>query len=252
MWAFYLLIFVLLGLATGSFLNLISDRLPRGESILWPASHCDSCQKPLGFWDLVPVFSYLWLRGRCRYCRHPMSPRMPLVELTSGLLFGLLYWHFEVGAQLGVALAYTSLLITIFVIDLEHGLVLNRLTYPGMGLALALSPLWPDLGPARALAGGGVGLALMLAPFLLSRGGMGMGDVKLGALLGLMTGYPRVFVVVLLSVVAGGAAAALLLGFRAKGRRDAIPFAPFLTTSAMVTLVWGESIWDWYTGFLGL
>ncbi len=125
MWAFYLLIFVLLGLATGSFLNLISDRLPRGESILWPASHCDSCQKPLGFWDLVPVFSYLWLRGRCRYCRHPMSPRMPLVELTSGLLFGLLYWHFEVGAQLGVALAYTSLLITIFVIDLEHGLVLS-------------------------------------------------------------------------------------------------------------------------------
>ena len=179
-----------------------------------------------------------------------------MVEVASGALFGFLAWHLGLGLQLGIVLVYVSLLITIFVIDLETWLVLNRLTYPGMALALALSFLWPFTasgeGPVGSLAGGAVGLGAMAAPYLLSRGGMGMGDVKLGVLVGLMTGYPLVFVAILGSFVAGGVVAIILLAFRMKGRKDALPFAPFLTTLALVTLLWGEQIWEWYTGWPAL
>jgi len=180
------------------------------------------------------------------------------VEGISGLTFTFLYWKFGLGPELGVTLVYACLLIIVSVIDLEKHLILNRVTYPGMALALALSFFWPQLElisllPIEALSrlisslgGGALGLAIMVLPFIISRQGMGMGDVKLGALIGLMTGFPLVFIAVLISWVAGGLVAATLLTFKIKGRKDALPFAPFMATSAMVTLLWGEAIWQWY------
>jgi len=152
------------------------------------------------------------------------------------------------------------LLIVIFVIDLENQLVLDKVTYPAMALAFAFSFFWPDIGTVSSLevggvklgtmlsslAGGGIGLVAMALPFIISRRGMGMGDVKLGALVGLMTGYPLVLVALLLSVITGGLVGAILLAFKIKKRKDAIPFAPFLATSAMVTLLWGQVIYQWY------
>jgi len=254
-----ILVFTLLGLFVGSFLNVCIDRLPRGQSIIHPRSHCAACNRKLGNLDLIPLFSYLWLRGRCRYCRAHIPLRLPIVEGMTGLLFALLCWKFGLGLELGISLIYISLLTAIFVIDLENQLVLDKVVYPGMVLALAFSFFWPGLegmsmvsGEAlskvlSSLAGGGLGLAAMALPYILThRRGIGFGDVKLGALVGLMTGYPLVFVAILLSWIGGGVVAAILLAFKIKKRSDPIPSATFLATSAMVTLLWGQAIWQWY------
>jgi len=230
----------------GSFLNVCIDRLPRGQSIIHPRSHCAACNRKLGNLDVIPIFSYLWLRGRCRYCQAPIPIRLPIVEGMTGLLFALLCWKFGLGLELGISLVYTCLLTTIFVIDLENQLVLDKVIYPGMALALAFSFFWPELGVVSALIGGAIGLAAMALPFIIYRRGMGMGDVKLGALVGLMSGYPLVAIALLLAVITGGLVAATLLAFKIKKRSDPIPFAPFLATSAMVTLLWGQAIWQWY------
>jgi len=161
-------------------------------------------------------------------------------------MFAFLYWKFGLELELGISLVYACLLTVIFVIDLEHQLVLDKVTYPGMALALILSFFWPGLGVVSSLGGGALGLAVMALPLLIYRRGMGMGDVKLGALVGLMNGFPLVGVTLLLAVITGGLVAAILLVFRVKKRGDAIPFAPFLATSAMVTLLWGHAIWEWY------
>jgi len=240
------LVFTLLGLFVGSFLNVCIDRLPRGQSIIHPRSHCAACNRKLGNLDVIPIFSYLWLRGRCRYCQAPIPIRLPIVEGMTGLLFALLYWKFGLGLELGISLVYTCLLTVIFVIDLENQLVLDKVIYPGMALALAFSFFWPELGVVSSLIGGAIGLAAMALPFIIYRRGMGMGDVKLGALVGLMSGYPLVAIALLLAVITGGLVAAILLAFKIKRRSDPIPFAPFLATSAMVTLLWGQAIWQWY------
>jgi len=243
-------VFTVLGLFVGSFLNVCIDRLPRGQSIIHPRSHCAACNRKLGVIDVIPVFSYLWLRGRCRYCRAHIPLRLPIVEGMTGLLFALLLlycdWKFGLGPELAISLVYTSLLTVIFVIDLENQLVLDKVTYPGMALAFAFSFFWPGLGVVSSLEGGAIGLAVIALPFIIYRRGMGMGDVKLGALVGLMTGFPLVFVAILLSWITGGLVAAILLVFKVKKRSDPIPFAPFLATSAMVTLLWGQAIWQWY------
>ncbi len=241
-----ILVFTLLGLFVGSFLNVCIDRLPRGQSIIHPRSHCAACNRELGTLDLLPIFSYLWLRGRCRYCRARIPLRLPIVEGVTGLLFALLYWKFGLGLELGISLIYVSLLTAIFVIDLENQLVLDKVTYPAMVLALAFSFFWPGLGVVSSLIGGAIGLAAMALPFIIYRRGMGLGDVKLGALVGLMTGFPLVFVAILLSWIGGGLVAAILLAFKIKKLKDPIPSATFLATSAMVTLLWGQAIWQWY------
>ena len=243
-----LIAFTLLGLFTGSFLNVCIDRLPQRQSIINPPSHCPACKHKLTALDLVPIFSYLWLRRRCRYCQAPIPVRLPIVEGITGLLFGFLYWKFGFGLELVMTLIYASLLIIIFVVDLENQLVLDIVTYPSMAITLVFSFFWPDLGVLGALKGGVIGLVAMGLPFIIYRRGIGMGDVKLGALVGLMTGYPLVVVALLLGVISGGLVAGILLAFKIKGRRDAIPFAPFLVTSAMVALLWGQVIYQWYLG----
>ena len=245
-----ILVFALLGLFVGSFLNVCIDRLPRGQSIIHPRSHCAACNRELATLDLIPLFSYLWLRGRCRYCQAHIPIRLPIVEGMTALLFALLLlycdWKFGLGLELGISLIYISLLTVIFIIDLENQLVLDKVVYPGMALALAFSFFWPGLGVVNSLIGGAIGLAAMALPFIIYRRGMGMGDVKLGALVGLISGYPLVFVALLLAMISGGLVAAVLLVFKIKKRGDPIPFAPFLATSAMVTLLWGQAIWQWY------
>jgi leader peptidase (prepilin peptidase)/N-methyltransferase len=239
------------GLSVGSFLNLCIDRLPRRQSIVKPPSHCDGCGERLKARDLVPVFSYLWLRGRCRYCGDRIPVRGLLVEIATAAVFGFFAWHFGLGIQLGIALVYVSMFIVIFVVDLEHLIIPNRVVYPGMVVALMFSGLWagfegfwPGVGIVNALLGGAVGLALMLAPFLLFRDGLGMGDVKLAALMGLACGFPLVLVALMLGILYGGAVMLLLFGV--KGRKEAIPFGPFLAGGAVLTLLWGGGILEMY------
>jgi leader peptidase (prepilin peptidase)/N-methyltransferase len=250
-------VFALLGLAVGSFLNVCIDRLPQNKSIAYPPSHCEACQHKLAAKDLIPVFSYLRLRGRCRYCQVSIPRKLMWVELATAVIFALLYWHYQLSPELGVMAFYACLFIIIFVIDLEHSLILNKVVYPGMIVALLLSLYpWPwfsesiGMRVAYAALGGAAGFAIFLLIALVSRGGMGWGDVKLAALIGLATGFPLVFVAIIMAAILGGIVAVALLAARRKGRREMIPFGPFLAVAAMVTLLWGNNILSWYLGLM--
>jgi leader peptidase (prepilin peptidase)/N-methyltransferase len=243
-------IFALLGMIVASFLNVCIDRLPGGQSLLFPASRCPSCHHRLAIRDMVPVFSYLQLRGRCRYCRAPIPRRVLWVEVGTGVLFACLFWIYGLSIELAVAAFFSSILIVLMVIDLEHGLILNKVVYPAMAVALltsaflSQSEVVPNI--KYSAIGGGIGLALFLLIVLISRGGMGWGDVKMAALIGLVTGFPLVFVALFLAVILGGMAAGILLLLKIKKRKEGIPFAPFLSVAAIVTLLWGGSILSWY------
>ena len=238
----------LLGLATGSFLNLCIDRLPKRESILHPPSHCDVCQHKLRPLDLVPLLSYLSLKGRCRYCGAKIHYRVPLVEAMTGLIFVLLWNHYGFSIELPLAMLFACLFIVILVIDLEHHLILNRVVYPAIALAFLVIILTPDYGIISAVIGGVTGAGILLLVALISPGGMGMGDVKLAALIGLLVGFPQVLIALLICFVLGGAVAGGLLLARLRGRKDPVPLAPFLTAGLITTVFYGEEILRLYLG----
>ena len=252
-----LVIFAVLGLAVGSFLNVCIDRLPQNKSIAFPPSHCEACQHKLAAKDLIPVFSYLKLRGRCRYCQASVPRRLFWVELATGLIFALLYWHYGLSPALGIMIFYACLFIIIFVIDLEHGLILNKVVYPSLVVALLLALLprpwltqWIVTGIANAAIGGAIGFALFLLIAIVSRGGMGWGDVKLAALIGLAAGFPLVFLAIIMAAILGGIVAVAMVIAKKRQRRQTIPFGPFLAVAAMITLLWGSNILTWYLGLM--
>jgi leader peptidase (prepilin peptidase) / N-methyltransferase len=252
-------LFVLIGLVIGSFLNVVIDRLPAGQSLAFPPSHCPSCQRRLTKVDLIPVVSYLRLKGRCRVCASPIPARIFWVELTTGLAFGLLYLYLGLSPELGVSLFYYCLLVVIAVIDIEKGLILNWLVYPGMVVALICSIFATQLAGdqvvvpslARAAIGGGAGFILFLLIVLLSRGGMGIGDIEMAAFMGIMLGFPYILVGIFLAIVIGGLVAVGLLVTGVKGRKQTVPFGPFLAAGAFLALLWGPTFLNWYLRLFG-
>lgn len=251
-----IVIFALLGMTIASFLNVCIDRLPANQSLVFPPSHCAACNRRLAIKDLIPVFSYLWLRGRCRYCGAAIPKRILWVEISTAALFGLACWQYNLSIELAVALFYICIFMVLMVIDWEKGLILNKIVFPAIVAAIVISAAFslflPDIEIVpfigRAAAGGGIMLALFLLIVIVSRGGMGWADVKLAALIGLVTGFPMVFVALLIGVILGGVVAVLLLVFKIKKRKEAIPFGPFLAIATIVTLLWGNSILSWYRG----
>ena len=185
------------------------------------------------------------------------------MELATALIFALLYWWFVVfNPELGIVtfvimVFYACLFIIIFAIDLEHGLILNKVVYPSMvvALLLALYPL-PWLADSMGLRiaytalGGGVGFGIFLLIAIVSRGGMGWGDVKLAALIGLATGFPLVILAIIMAAILGGIVAVALVIAKKRKRRQTIPFGPFLAVAAMITLLWGNNILSWYLGLM--
>ncbi len=257
-------LFALLGMVVGSFLNVCIDRLPSGGSLVYPPSHCASCHQRLGIKDLIPVFSYLWLRGRCRSCHTTLPRRLLWIEIGTGVLFAYLYGRYGLTIELAVIAFYSSLFIVLLAIDLEHGLILNKIVYPAIGVALIISIFlspsrvvdpdgavaWllsslPAPGVAQAAIGGGIGGLLFLLIAIVSRGGMGWGDVKMAALIGAVTGY-MVLVALFLAIIFGGLVAVALLLLKLKKRKEGVPFAPFLSLGAVVTLLWGADLLSWY------
>ncbi len=256
-----IVIFALLGTAIGSFLNVCIDRLPVGKSIIRPSSHCDACQHRLSPSDLIPVFSYLWLRRHCRYCGTPIPFRPFWVEVGTGFLFAVVYWHFGLSLEFLVTAFYGSLFIVLGFIDMEHQLILNKIVYPSAVVALIISIFLPPSEifllpwPAsiNGIIGGATGFVYLLIPFLIAlpiyKGeGMGWGDVKMAALIGLVTGFPLVLVALIMASVLGGLVAVVLLLLKIKKRKETIPFGSFLSLATIATLLWGSNILNWYLG----
>lgn len=241
---------IILGLLIGSFLNVCIYRLPKEESIVSPPSHCGTCNHRLMPADLVPVFSWLFLRGKCRYCGTAISPRYALVELLTGALFGFLGWHYGFRPELGFALVFTALFIVIFFIDLDHSIIPDELVIAGFITAAAyLAWVWMSgARPLNLLDHGlgfliGGGLYLFLA--VITKGGMGGGDIKLMAMLGFWLGSAGVLWVVLLSSNIGAIGSLLLMALKIKSRKDFIPFGPFIVIAAMLVMLYQQEMTNW-------
>jgi leader peptidase (prepilin peptidase)/N-methyltransferase len=257
-------IFTLLGIAVGSFLNVCIDRLPSGKSLVHPPSHCDACQHRLSpIKDLIPVFSYLWLRGRCRYCQARIPWRTLWVELGSGALFFLAFWRFGLSAEFAITAFWSCVFLIIIFIDWEHKLILNKVTYPTAVVALIILAidsflprpgllsnliLLPEPSILSGIIGGAIGFFFFFVVLLINPRGMGMGDIKLACLIGLVTGLPLVIVALLIGIFIGGLVAVILLLLRKKGRKDVIPYGTFLGLGPIATLLWGNDILNWYLG----
>jgi leader peptidase (prepilin peptidase)/N-methyltransferase len=239
----------LFGLVLGSFLNVVIHRLPRGESVAYPPSRCPACGAGISFADNIPLLSYLILKGRCRHCRARIPLRYPASELLTGALFLLAALRFGVGLDLLWALALILFLVALAGIDLEHRLLPNLLTLPGVAVGLALSAArdpgsWWVYPLAAALAFGG-----MLALALAYPGGMGMGDVKFAALLGSFLGF-YAFLALFLAALAGALAGGTLVAAGRATRKSALPFGVFMSLGAGMALFFGPSLWGAYTDLL--
>lgn len=238
------------GLVIGSFLNVVIHRVPRKESVVWPASHCPRCGVALRKRDNVPLISYLALRGRCRDCGTRISSRYPLVELVAGLLFAAASYRFGPSLELVSALILICALLALGGTDLEHRLLPNTIVLPALVAGLAVSAL-ADLPrwwvyPVAALGTGGFLLALAL----VYPGGMGMGDVKMGAMLGAFLGGYAALAVFLGALIGAVAAGALRLTGRAE-RRMQIPFGSSMALGGIVVLFFGPGLWGGYLRLLG-
>jgi len=242
------------GLVVGSFLNVCIWRLPRNESVVSPPSSCPSCGKGIRPWDNIPVFSYIFLGGRCRSCKARISPRYPTVEALNMALYALVYYVYGAGWHLFPLLAFASALVVITFIDIDHQIIPDRITLPGIALGLLCgSLLMPDpfmraelLGWKASLIGAASGFVLFYAIALLSRGGMGGGDIKFMAMAGSLLGWKGVFLVTFAGSFTGAAFGLFLVAFKGKGRKAKVPFGPFLALGCLITLLAGQEIMGWY------
>ena len=247
-----LAILVLLGLAVGSFLNVCIHRLPRGESLNSPPSRCPHCDYRLRWSDNIPLVSYAFLGGRCRQCRARISVRYPIVELVTMALFVAHGAVFGWTPLLVPRLVFACAMVVLFAIDLEHHLLPNVITLPGIAVGLIASAVLPP-GIVDALIGvligGGVLWLIGEAYFRYSgQEGMGGGDVKMLAMIGAFLGWKLVLVTLVLSSVLGSVIGLLVIAARKGGMKYALPYGTFLALGALVASLAGEAIVNWYVG----
>lgn len=248
--------FVVAGLLIGSFLNVVIARVPEGRSIWRPGSACPGCGSGIAWHDNVPLLSFAALRGRCRACGMSIPWRYPLVEAATGALFGAAGLAFGPTLHAAVAAALLATLLAITMIDLEHQIIPDVISLPAI-LAGFLANLatgrvsWLDslLG---ILIGGGTFLAIaLLGSWWAGQDAMGGGDIKLAAMLGAFLGWKVLLLSLFVSVVGGGILAATLMGTGRRGRKDPLPFGPFLAAGGAVGLLWGERMVRWYLNAFG-
>jgi len=249
----YLFIFIF-GLLVGSFLNCVIYRLEKEESFLFGRSYCPSCKKTLGAMDLIPVISFFALKGKCRYCKKKISWQYPLVELVTAFLFVFVFLYFGLGSNfLGFlfSLIFFCFLIVVFVYDLKHFLIPDKIIFPAIFLALIynlfdLKGLLFNFLPAAF-----GGFIFFLIIFLISKGKwLGFGDVKLVFLLGLFLGFPNILVALFLSFTVGAIIGIGLIILKGKNLKSEVPFAPFLVLGSLIAFFWGEKILNWYLSFI--
>ncbi len=246
---------ILLGLCLGSFLNVCIYRLPLGKSIISPPSHCPSCEKALRFYDNIPVLSYLVLAGRCRWCSQKISWRYPAVEILVATVSFSLFIRYGLTYQYCLLLVFLLALVVVSFIDLEHQIIPDSISIPGIAAGLAASFLLAHTSFADSLIGAaGGGLALFAVAYLYElaagRAGMGGGDIKLLAMIGAWMGWKALPMIVFLSSLSGALIGFVYLAFSRKGMRARIPFGPFLSLGTIIYLFFGRNIERFYVSLL--
>ena len=249
-----LVLFVaLFGACVGSFLNVCIYRLPRRESLLWPGSRCTSCGRSLSWYENVPILGWMALGGRCRTCRAPVSWMYPAVEIITALTFVSGYLLYGLTPLAAVRVLFACALIVLFVTDLQHKILPNVITLPGIVVGFAFSlflpPGWRD-SLIGIVAGGGV-LFAIAETYYRVRGeeGLGMGDVKLLGMIGAFLGWKLVLLTLVLASFTGSVFGVALITSGRGSMKYALPFGTFLAVGALVAAIWGTPIVDWYFGF---
>lgn len=248
---FYAVYIFILGLFFGSFFNVCIYRIPKEESVVAPPSHCTKCNTRLKFLDLVPVFSYIFLGRKCRYCGDKISPRYAIVESMTAIVFTALYLKFGLTFEFFKFVVMVSFIIIIGLIDHDTTDVYAVTTWPGIacGILFIVAAYFLDKpfldGIYGALIGGGV-----IAAIVFLTKGMGQGDIEICALAGLYLGFKSSVIMLFFSFVIGGIFGILLIATKKKSRKDYIPFGPYIALGALVAVFFGEQIFNWYATFL--
>jgi leader peptidase (prepilin peptidase)/N-methyltransferase len=245
------IVFIVFGALVGSFLNVCIIRLPKEESIISPGSHCPHCKNSIKFYDNIPLVSYLFLRGKCRYCKKPISIQYPLIEGITALSSLILFMKFGPSLSFLIYFAFVSALIVITVIDLYHQIIPDVISLPGIGVGLLASLIIPKLTFFDSLigfllGGGSLFLVATIYQWLFKREGMGGGDVKLLAMIGAFLGWKAVILTILLGSLVGSIIGISIMVLKGKDFKYAIPFGPFLSLGAMISLFYGEELIRWY------
>jgi len=241
------------GLMVGSFANVCISRLPKKQSVIFPASHCPKCNKPIHVTDNIPILSYLLLKGQCRNCKEKISWIYPGIELLTGLLMAAVFYRFGFSWECLIFSIVVAALVIITVIDIEHQIIPDVLTLPGIPLCLAagtyLNGFWDSL--LGLLVGGGM-FYLIAVGYLKLRGkeGMGGGDIKYIAAAGALVGWVQVLFIIFIAALTGGIFGGIGMSVRKLDFLSRIPFGPFLALATLVSIFFGQPIVDWYMGFL--
>jgi leader peptidase (prepilin peptidase)/N-methyltransferase len=245
------IISIVFGAMIGSFLNVCIHRLPKGESIVSPGSHCPQCNAPIRFYDNIPLLSYVLLGGRCRRCKTPISIQYPAVETITALSSFYLFVTFGVSLSFVYYFLFVAALIVITVIDLYYQIIPDVISYPGIVVGLLGAAVIPRITFFESfigiiLGGGSLFLVAMVYQWLFKREGMGGGDVKLLAMIGAFLGWKAVILTILLSSFIGSIIGVVVMLIKGKDFKYAIPFGPFLSVGAVISLLWGERLISWY------
>jgi leader peptidase (prepilin peptidase)/N-methyltransferase len=247
------LIFIL-GLIVGSFSNVCIYRIPRNESIIFPASHCPKCRSKIKPVDNIPLLSYILLKGRCRNCKSKISIQYPIVELLTGLIYLIIYLIYGLSIQSLIYIILSSALIIIAFVDLNEQIVPDVISLPGIVIGFIISFFVPYISFINSalgvFAGGGTILIIGLAgSVIFKKEAMGGGDVKLAAMIGAFLGWRYIIISLFLGFFLGALAGIVLILSKIKSREDVVPFGPFIVLGSFITLLWGEQIISWYIGF---
>ena len=250
------LLAVTLGLLIGSFLNVCIYRLPRGESIMWPGSHCPACGKALEFYDNIPLLSYLWLAGRCRACRSNISSQYPLVEAANAGGYLSILWTFGLTWTTVLYAILFSALLVVTVTDLTHKIIPNVVTVPGIALGLIGAATVLPVGLIDALLGVAIGGGILWAlawasPYLFGKEGMGGGDIKLLAMIGAFLGWKPALLTIMIGSLTGSVIGISLIALRVMKRDEYVPFGPFLVLGAVISMFFAQPLLHWYQELLG-
>lgn len=252
MTTFWIVVAGVFGSTIGSFLNVCIYRLPRDQSIVWPASACPHCARPLAWYENVPLASYIVLRGRCRTCGGRISPRYPIVEALSAAMFAAGGWYYGPTALLVSRLVFGCALIVLFAIDLEHHLLPNRITLPGIVAGFVFSFLTEPGWMASLIGivfGGGILYTIAEVYYRVRHEeGLGMGDVKMLAMIGAFIGWKLTLVTLIMASLAGSVIGLALIASGRGSMKYALPFGTFLALGAAFAAVVGPGLLDWYLG----
>lgn len=248
----FIVIFFIIGLIFGSFFNVVGRRLPKKMPFTYNRSKCPSCHKQLAWYELIPVVSFIWQRGKCRHCQQKIHVMYPVIELMTGFLFMYSYYCFGFTMECLTAILLVSLLMIVFVSDMTYMIIPNKVLLfflPIFVIIRIIHPLEPWWSP---IVGAVVGLSIIGLIIVISRGGMGGGDMKLFGLLGIVLGFKKILLTFLLACVVGALVGLFLLVSEMISRKQPMAFGPYIVVATLFAYFYGDGIISWYLSLLKL